>query len=217
MMMNVGRDTIRILFFLLVLSAAQTGRADLDIPSGYYGALRVGFDPETRVLTGLYENYSGWDETTGEPRFSCIFYLRGVIAGDPPYAVETWYPETWPEEIIAGQIEAMTSDEDFLLGIRLDEEHGGCWNVESFAGDEGVDFILEEPTDWREIRVIAADQAYLHETPEDSARTDFWLGRGVAIGVLETQPGWVLTEEELEGHTVQGWIKTDELFLATPR
>ena len=203
---------IRSLIFLLALLCTLPCRAGVEILPGYYGSLRIGFNPDTRVITGFYENYTGWDEGMQKPQFSCVFYLRGNIAGDPPYPITTWYPSDQPEEIIEGQLNVTQTSEDYFLSIHLNEEHGGCANVEHFADMESADFSMDEQIPWREIRVVSSEQAFFHDAPGAQQKPDFQLDRGAAIGVLDSRPGWVYTEENEEDLVIKGWIRSEDLY-----
>ncbi|MES0490616.1 MAG: hypothetical protein ABUK01_11520 [Leptospirales bacterium] len=48
------------------------------LSSGHYGALKIAYDPQQKLITGYYENATGFDPRTNEPRFSCLFYIEGV-------------------------------------------------------------------------------------------------------------------------------------------
>jgi len=202
----------RSLALLLALSCALPCHAGVEIPPGYYGPLMIGFDPDSRVITGFYENHTGWNEATQEPRFSCIFFLRGIVTGDAPYPIATWYPSDQPGEIIAGQLNVTKTGEDYFLNIRLNEEHGGCRNVQHFSGEKSADFLLIEQMPWREVRVISAEQAFFHNAPDAQQKSDFQLDKGAAIGVLDSRSGWVYTEEYREDLVIKGWIRPEDLF-----
>ena len=209
---NTGRKRAQWVTLLLAFVFVPPCYAETDVLPGDYGALWVGFNPDTRIITGYYENYTGWDEETGQAQFSCIFYLHGKIEGDPPYRITTWYPSTQPEEIIAGQLNVSETNDYYLLSIHLDEEHGGCWNVEHFADAAAAEFTLEEESPWREIRVIAAEQAFLHDAPEAEKKTTHALVKDTAIGVLDARPGWVYTETWQDEQMIKGWIRSEDLY-----
>jgi hypothetical protein len=63
---------LRLLVLFLLLG---TGQVWAQVSSGDYEGLLIGTDPANRIITGYYENYTGFDETSGKPLFSCIFYL----------------------------------------------------------------------------------------------------------------------------------------------
>jgi hypothetical protein len=73
------------------------------ILSGEYNAgLKLAYDSITNKLTGYYENYTGYDEETRNPKFSCIFYIHGKITGSQ-FTVDTYFPND-TIDIIKGNI-----------------------------------------------------------------------------------------------------------------
>ena len=81
----------KIVLFVLVL-LLSAGIASGQIKSGEYDSdLRLAYNPSSGLITGVYENYSGYDESTGGPMFSCIFYIHGLME-DNVSTIETYYP-----------------------------------------------------------------------------------------------------------------------------
>ncbi len=113
--------------------------------SGIYSdVLRLAYDAEQKKLTGYYENYTGWDAKTNSPQFSCTFYFVARDIYDSPVKIKTWPPGSKISDLIEGLLH--WSDDQENLTIRLEEDHGGCWNVQHFS-DESVSFKLTEQTD----------------------------------------------------------------------
>src|SRR5262245_11277158 len=51
---------------------------DIDkIVSGKYEQLILGINKENQILTGYYEDFTGFDDELKVPKFSCIFYIYG--------------------------------------------------------------------------------------------------------------------------------------------
>ena len=92
--------------------------AEFALQPGSYddGLLSIAVNDD--VVTGFYENYTGWDEKTQAPRFSCLFLFAGRIENSK---IEIASSDT------KGIIELLENDR---VKIRLGEEPGGCWNVE---------------------------------------------------------------------------------------
>lgn len=66
------------------------------LESGEYEfGLKLAFNKETKILSGYFENHTGWDEQTNTPKFSCIFYIKGV-ANKNKFKILTYYPESHP-------------------------------------------------------------------------------------------------------------------------
>ncbi len=102
------------------------------------------------VVTGFYENYTGWDEKLQAPRFSCLFFFVGRIESSE---IEIASSHT------KGTIEVL---EEGKIKINLEEEPGGCWNVEPGFDEEGVAFELTEREEWKFIRMVSSKRAYFY-------------------------------------------------------
>jgi hypothetical protein len=148
----MGRSLI--IFFFLLLTV--TSRAQPFKPGEYSSGLKLAYDKESNKLTGYFENYSGWDEETQNPKFACIFYIEGLVKGNK-FNISTYYPSEDTSEIIKGTIEFSDSGQ---VTIKLPEEHGGCWNVEHFADRDPATFSLEQQQKWIRISYIANEKAF---------------------------------------------------------
>ena len=197
---------------IAVLGAAASPDAEA-LVSGTSYQLVLGVDPETKVITGYYESYTGRNA-----QFSCIFFLRGEAKGEPPYRVRTWYPA---DEDDSDAIDGEIWPEDDGVMVQLKEEHGGCWNVQHFADEGGTGFASWEKGAWRGVRVVASEKAYFHDKPDEAARRKAYLVTGNPLRVFKTTPGWV--DGEYEGYSgagkkvvTKGWIRERDLFRDTP-
>ena len=141
---------------ILLISIYSHGQ---QIISGDYGSgLRLSYDSLANLLTGFYEDHTGWDEETKTPRFSCTFYIEGLVTG-PRFKIKTYYPTDKSDDLVEGTMEIINNR---TFTITLPEEHGGCWNVQHFA-DEPVTFALEKQTNWTQIRYIDTDSTCLYK------------------------------------------------------
>jgi hypothetical protein len=205
---------LRFMLLFLFLSAGQVWA---QVSSGDYEGLLIGADPSSKIITGYYENFTGMDQASGKPLFSCIFYLRGTMEGDPPYKIETWFPgDKTRSHLIAGTLIPEQTDGTSSLRIGLKTEHGGCWNVQHFADKEGAVFSLDASGKWSAIRVISSAKAYFHSEPADAKKRKAYVVRGNPVRILESKPGWVNAEYSAEGKTTTGWLKEPDLFSAEP-
>jgi hypothetical protein len=70
------------------------------IISGDYAAgLALSYDSTNKRVTGYFENYTGIDEQTNNPRFSCIFYIEGTVTGQK-FIVKTYSPIDKEDDLI---------------------------------------------------------------------------------------------------------------------
>ncbi len=151
------------------------------------------------LVTGFYENYTGWDEQLQAPRFSCVFLFVGRMEN------------AWVEIATSdtkGTIELLGNDR---VKIRLEEEPGGCWNVEPRFDEEGVLFELTKREEWKIIRMVASERAYFHDHPDESARGESYLIEGDVLKVSEVEGDWVKGAYSGSQGVTAGWIKESDL------
>ncbi|WP_313176423.1 hypothetical protein [Massilia sp.] len=195
----------RLLVWLMTLAAWPCLAAEM--VSGDYGGFLVGVD-RNGYLTGYFER------STGRGQFSCIFFVSGKAAGSAD-RVNTWFPgDRDPQAVIRGVIEPVTSDRKPAVRLTLDEEHGGCWNVQRFASDPST-FALTERGSWEAVRIIAAKKAYFHDDPSRAKPRKAYLVTGDALRVFETRDGWVRAEYVgPDNRRTRGWVSERDLFSA---
>ncbi len=187
---------------LLLLSTISFGK--IIISGEYDSGLKLAFDKKTNMLTGYFENYTGFDEETGSPKFSCIFYLQGTITGSQ-FKVYTYYPNDTSDSI-KGNIQ-LISDKD--VSIKLFEEHGGCWNVQHFA-DEQVKFSLEKQIAWTQIRFITTEKTYFYSDKSLATKQKSYLVKNDFVCIVKIEDDWAYCT--YYGKTIkEGWIKTADL------
>lgn len=200
--------------FLLIFAIADNVFAS-PIP-GDYGTLLIAVNKEKTTFSGYYENYTGWDESVGAPRFSCIFYLKGKLNSGNRFRIKTWFPADHdPEYTIAGVLKL--SKDKKTLSIKLKQEHGGCWNVETFAGEEAPQFKLVKQANWIDIRVVSSKKAFLYAKPGKKYKRKAYVVKGDALKIHNTEPGWLHVEySNKAGKITRGWLKESDVFSNVP-
>lgn len=200
------------LFFWGSFRRAQSSETE---SSGNYQELMLAVNAKSGTVTGYYDNGTGWDSEAQRPRFTCIFYLYGKKIGDK-YKIQTWFPGDKDNEIITGDLHFLPKEKetDFpSLLLRLDREHGGCWNVNpSLVKPEGSQLSLQDTAPWIEVRVVKANRTYFFQKP-DIAPTKAYVVRGDGLGVLEKKPGWV--RAVFRGKTT-GWVREADIYPSLP-
>ncbi len=177
--------------------------------SGEYGnGLKLGFDSVQNKLSGYYENYSGWDELTKAPRFSCNFYFETILAGDS-LEINTYYPGEKTSNIIKGTLKLNSYN---LLPIKLQEEHGGCWNVQHFA-DEPVNFELVKKQDWMQIRYVETAKTYIYSENSDNKKTNVYLVKNDVVCIQRIEGEWGYGTYYGDKKISKGWIRLSDLNL----
>jgi hypothetical protein len=190
-------------FLLLLLSNLTFGQK---IISGEYDfGMKLSYDSASNTLTGYFENYTGLDEETQNPKFSCIFYIEGKVTGKK-FAIKTYYPADKKDDLISGTIEILDTK---TIKIKLPEEHGGCWNVKHFA-DQPEEFGLEKKTNWTQIRYIDKPKSYFYKDQSNANQTKIYLLKGDIICVDKIENGKAFCTYFGKKIT-KGWINISDL------
>jgi hypothetical protein len=180
-MKNIKKSILAIALMLSVSNILGIGQDKIKPHSGRYEELLIGIDQDGGVITGFYENGTGWDEETKAPRFVCRFYLYGEKHADDS------------------------------VSVRLESEHGGCWNVNHFADKDPSKHSLDKTGSWTSIRVVKGRRAYFHDKPDAQTRRRAYLIKDNVIRIFSQMPGWVLAEFGDEKIS-RGWIKQSDLY-----
>jgi hypothetical protein len=217
------RSLLRALLSLVLLGStalcfsavAQTRPAG---SSGHYESLLIGVDENSRVVTGYFEESTGWNERARSPQFTCAFFLFGKLEGDA-YPVTIWYPGTDIAEPIKGQLKFLTVDGLLKARLKLEQDPGGCAMAHPFMRDGGGDeFPLSAPGKWSSVRMVSAKRAFFHEQPAPNTKGRAYVVRENVVRVFKAQNGWVEAEYTTDaGKIVRGWLKESELFALSPK
>jgi len=205
--MKSNKSILALAMVLSMSNIVGIGQEKVKPRSGQYEELLIGIDQDRGVLTGFYENGTGWDEKAKAPRFVCSFYLYGEKRGDS-FKITTWWPEDDREDTINGEL---TFNADGSVSVRLESEHGGCWNVNHFADKDPSNHSLDKPGAWISVRVIKVRRAYFHDKADEQTRRRGYLIKSNVIRVFSQMPGWVLAEYGDEKIS-RGWIKESDLY-----
>jgi hypothetical protein len=197
---------MRTLFICLAVILINSTSFGQKILSGEYdGGLKLAFDKKTGQLTGYFENYTGWDERTNNPSFSCIFYLRGVVKGNI-FKITTYYPADKSGDSIEGTFESIT---DTTIAIKLPEEHGGCWNVQHFA-DEPVKFELAKTIGWIQISYVTAEKTFFYSEKSPDKKQKAYLVKNDFVCIDKLDGAWAYCTFYGK-KTTKGWMRVADL------
>ncbi len=182
----------------MLLPAFACGQAE--IISGRYGYLMLAFERDSKSVTGYYENATGWDEQLQSPRFSCAFYIHGVLDGNK-IAIKSLTPLDAEQAPINGTLEVSA---DNWVKIQLAEEHGGCPNVEHFAV-KPVEFHLEEKKSWIQLRYVTVEKAYFYSGDKEESKLNSFVVKGDIVYVEKIKKGRVYCS--FTGRKIiKGWL-----------
>ncbi|MBK9636918.1 MAG: hypothetical protein IPO63_03555 [Bacteroidetes bacterium] len=194
------------LIFSLMLLPFSRGWAQLT--SGIYSnGLTVAYDSTHQTITGYFEGEGGFDEQTQQPLFSCIFYFEGRIT-DSVASIKSYYPFKEKADTIVGIIKIKNAQ---TFEMKLNEEHGGCWNVSHFAED-AVEFKLEEKRNWKWISYVLHPNANIYSEPSDKKKEIHLIKKPMVVFVDAIMEGWCFIHFESTSKN-EGWIKKTSLFL----
>jgi len=189
---------------LLAVSAPAAAAAAPLFAGAYENTLLIGFDPATGVVTGYFDM-----EQEGPPAMSCIFYLKGRLAGGAAQ-VDTYDPADPAGDRIRGRV-AVTGARKVV--VSLPQEHGGCGNVWQFAdASQPAEFTLEGEHTWTSIRVVKAAKAYFYPSPNATAHGRAYIVHYDGVGVRTTEPGWVQVDYTGGAHVISGWMREGDLY-----
>jgi hypothetical protein len=188
------------------VSAQSKGK----IVSGDYDTLTLGVDSEGE-LTGYFSDATGLDEK-GNPRFTCSFFIYSAKESNGVYKIKTWYPE-FPDEVVEGELKAIENG----VNIKLDGEHGGCWNVAPALKDEnGVNFTLNSTGNWESVRLVSMKRVYLFKSFDAGAPQKIYIVKNDVVNVLQTKGDMAEISYTNGTKTTKGWIKTSGFYGLKP-
>jgi hypothetical protein len=175
------------------------------------------------LQSGVYDNtlilavgpggaVSGYFDMTQGQQFSCIFYLRGHLAGNGAI-IDSYFPGDPKGDHVAGRLEASAGGK---VRAVLKSEHGGCGNVWHFAdADNPADFVLQTAQPWTSIRVVKAAKAYFSPAP-GASHGRAYVVNGDGVGVRTVQNGWAQVDFPGETRTSSGWLSEADLYPPAP-
>jgi hypothetical protein len=181
------------------------------IVSGDYESLILGVNSKGD-LTGYFNEGTG-DDGNGNPRFTCTFFIYGAKETGGIYKIKTWYPE-FPEEVVEGELKFVKVGIKNGVNIKLDGEHGGCWNVVPVLKDEsGVDFSLSSEGNWESVRMISPKRAYLFKSFDAGAPQKIYIVKNDVVRVLQIKGDMAeISYHSANGKTIKGWVKTTNFY-----
>lgn len=187
----------RILGFFLSIAYGSFGQT---LSSGNYGPMQVAFDSTRSLITGYYENYTGHEQ-----QFSCVFYLEGVL--DKNHGDITSYLPGYKH--ILPKLGEISLQSDSTFTLLLQDDHGGCWNVEDFISAP-AEFMLEAQTNATQIRFVSTEKAYFHASKTPSSREKSYVIQGDLLYVDVIEGNWAFCN--FYGKTkTSGWIDLNVL------
>lgn len=194
-----------ILLAYLLISFSNLVFGQKLISGEYEFGMNLSYDESSKMLTGYFENYTGLDEETNNPKFSCIFYIEGKVTGKK-FSVKTYYPENKGDDVILGTIEIINNK---TIKIKLPEERGGCWNVQHFA-DKPEQFELEKKSNWIQVRYVNKNKSFFFKENSNLSKTKMYLIKNNIVYVEKIENGKAYCSYKGK-KIIKGWINIKDL------
>jgi len=186
------------LFFLALTSYGQT-----TLPSGIYGELKIAINKNTNKVTGFYENGTGYDESTGNSKFSCIFYIEGKLVNNKSF-IWTYFPAD------TDNITGTLIIDNKVIKVHLQKEHGGCWNLQHFSDKEPASFAIDTEKPWIQIQYAIKEKVYFYSDKHESSKRNAYILKGNIVYIEKIDGDWVYCSY-LGKKMTKGWVKLSEL------
>ena len=191
-------------FFILLITNISFSQK---IISGFYeSGLSLAYDSSLNIISGYFENYTGWDEEIKAPRFSCIFYIERTTLNNNILKINTYYPIDKKDDLITGTMEILNSRQ---VKILLPEDHGGCWNVQHFS-EEPISFNLETPINWIQIRYVEKEKTWFYSDKNIRKKTKSYLIKGNPVCIEKIENNWAYCYYYGD-KTSKGWLSLADL------
>ena len=197
----------------LALVLAVCGRIAAAEPvgaSGVYSSLTLAVNGKS--VAGVFSEARGEAGPGGSPPFSCIFLMRGSLAGSRA-EVETWFPGE-PERI-SGTL-AFTPEG---AALTLAEDHGGCKMTTGSMVGQPYDLArnqVQPKENWIGVGLVTTQRAVVRPEPGPAPKRGPYLVKYDPVALLERREGRVRARYLGGKKTVLGWLPVDDLALVAP-
>jgi hypothetical protein len=214
----ISKTSIFVIAVTAALSCIASVRAQDGgkIVSGTYDSLLIAVDAKGG-LTGYFDEGTG-DNGRGRPQFTCTFFISGDKQPDGSYRISTWHPGVKEDEVVQGVLKFSGKSGKTSVNMRLDAEHGGCWNVAPALKEKvGIDFDLDSSAKWEGIRMIAPNRAWLFISPEAGAPQKIYVVKNDAVRILSETGEWAeISFVNAARQTTRGWLKNESFYPIKP-
>lgn len=203
------RVSSALLVAVLALRPSCAVAADPVPRSGHFDAMTLVVDGST--VAGVFVDSRGLPGPDGAPPFSCVFLLRGALAGARS-DVETWTPGQGPR--IRGTL-AFTPEGATLT---LREDHGGCpMTTGSMVGHPyALARTPEVAEGWRGVGLVTAKRVDLRPEPGPTPKRAPHLVAYDPVVVLGRRGAWVRVRYDSGRAPVLGWVRAADLATVEP-
>jgi hypothetical protein len=204
------RSRTRAVILFAIGTAAGLSAACGQAKSGLYGNLTLGVDGT--AVTGVFSDARPGNGTEDAPQFSCLFILRGVLAGeqDSVVKVTVWSP---PDSATTSGTLSFEKD---TAKLRLASDPPGC----AATGDTFAARAYEEPSvkdgKWTSVRLVSAATAEVRQAPVSGSTARARLNKGDVVVVYRRIGPWLEGEDLNAQRAVRGWLRESDLAPSQP-
>jgi hypothetical protein len=199
------RGQTRAVIFFAIVTAAGLSVAHAQAKSGLYGNLTLGVDG--RTVTGVFSDARPGNGTEDAPQFSCLFVLRGVLAGEQDSLVKV---TVWSSPDSATTSGTLTFEKD-TAKLRLAADPAGC----AATRDEFASQAYEEPSvkdgKWTSVRLVSATTAEVRQAPVNGSSAKARVSKGDVMVVYRRIGPWLEGEDLNAQRAVRGWMRESDL------
>lgn len=150
---------------------------------------------ESDLITGHFS------DCTGACKFECNFFFEGK-RGARQFEITAYFPGE--QDVIRGTAKA----DGKRLRLHLEKLPDGCWNVAPELKGEGTELLLNQKTDWLQIRILRK-KSDLRDKPQ--GKKTIHLEKRQTVIVLKKQKDWFYVKKP-GAEIAVGWIRERDLF-----
>jgi hypothetical protein len=208
------RSQTRAVILFTLATATGLSAACGQARSGLYGNLTLGV--YGTAVTGVFADARPGNGTEDAPQFSCVFVLRGVLAGeqDSIVKVTVWSPPD--SATTSGTTTGTLTFEKDTAKLRLAGDPPGC----AATGDAFASQAYEEPSvkdgKWISVRLVSAATAEVRQAPVSGSTARTRLNKGEVVVVYRRIGPWLEGEDLNAQRTVRGWLRASDLAPEQP-
>lgn len=168
-----------------------------------YGTLDLAFERQTKRVTGNYQFYSGFDLKAGIPRFTCNFYIDGILINNQANII-AYIP------LEKESVNGVLTINDKGVTLSLNKQIEGCWNAEYLTNKPTV-FTLDEQQAWVSAKYITTPKAFFYSTPDNDKQSKAYVLKGDIIFIDSIKGDRAHCTYFGGKKKTIGWIKTTNL------
>lgn len=192
------------LFFLIFFFSPLI----INAQSGIYDELIVGFDVESKALTGVFKLT---DYQANGKENTCKFYIVGTLeAENKPFTVNLYSLDYQ----LLGYGEMRYSPKSVSYHLSLEKNIGQCNQImRGFVG-EGFEFYQKYGMDWKAVRLVKSPKAYFYSLPKETSKGKAYIIKGDWVGITKMQYNWIYADYITPNTKkfTKVWIKKSDLI-----